>query len=113
MAEKDAGKSPPKSPPPRPPALQATCPDAVGDPPSDWESQLPRAVPPVEGPPATSPPSGKMPPSPWPAGPAKFSWYLPLPLAGAYPTGVFIPKDFSYEKYVDVILFFHGNKRGP
>src|SRR5262245_18336033 len=99
-----------KSPPPRPPSTQATCPDTVGDPPADWGGQLPRGVPPVEGPPAAPPLSDKMPSPSWPAGPERFTWYLPLPLAGAYPTGVFIPQGFSYGRDVDVILFFHGNK---
>src|SRR4051812_49060784 len=92
MGEKSAAKSPPK-----PPTLQASCPDTVADPTADWEGQLPPGVPPVEG----------------PAGPAKFTRYFPLPLAGAYPTGVFVPQGFSYGEKVDVILFFHGNKRGP
>jgi hypothetical protein len=48
-----------------------------------------------------------------PGGPAKFTRYFPLPLAGTYPTGVFIPQGFTYGRSVDVILFFHGNKRGP
>src|SRR5262245_41288717 len=96
MGEKSTAKSPPKS-RPKPPALQTSCPATVADPPADWEGQLPPSVPPVEG----------------PAGPADVTRYLPLPLAGAYPTGVFIPQAFSYDRNVDVILFFHGNRRGP
>jgi hypothetical protein len=106
------GKRAEKSPPPKTPALQATCPDIIGDPPADWVGQLPPGVPPLEGPTATAPLADKMPVSTWPAGPARFTWYFPLLLEGAYPTGVFIPKGFSYGRDVDVILFFHGNKRG-
>jgi hypothetical protein len=100
-----------KSPRPNPPALQSTCPDTVSDPPADWKGQLPQGVPPLEGPSVSDPLFDKF--SPWPTGPGKRTWYFPLPLAGAYPTGVFIPPGFSYGRNVDVILFFHGNKRGP
>jgi hypothetical protein len=76
------------------------CPD-VGPFPSDYSDLLPKGVPPFE----TSANSA----------PASKTWYFPIRLAAGNPTGVFIPKDFTYpkrEETVDVILFFHGNKVG-
>jgi hypothetical protein len=45
--------------------------------------------------------------------PAGKTWYFPIRLDAANPTGVFVPQQFGFRKdgkKVDVILFFHGNK---
>ena len=64
---------------------------------------LPTGVPDVQKPGATS------------VGPPEATYYFPIPLGGSTPsqpvTGVFLPNGFSYGN-VDVILFFHGNRRG-
>jgi hypothetical protein len=77
---------------------KSKCPD-VGDFPDDYSSLLPKGanVPSSE----TSPP-GK-------------TWYFPIRLDRAAPTGVFVPQHFVFPKpgeKVDVILFFHGSKVG-
>ena len=75
---------------------KTTCAD-VGDLPADYSNLLPKHanVPQYE----TDPP-GK-------------TWYFPIRLDAANPTGVFVPQHFGLSKdgnKVDVILFFHGNK---
>lgn len=71
----------------------------VGDLPDDYSGLLPKGanVPTSE----TSPP-GK-------------TWYFPIRLERATPTGVFVPQHFVFPKQggkVDIILFFHGSKVG-
>src|SRR5262249_45633693 len=50
-------------------------------------------------------------------GPPEATYYFPIPLGGKTPghpvTGVFLPNGFTFAKEMDVILFFHGNQRGP
>src|SRR5262249_30273823 len=50
-------------------------------------------------------------------GPPEATYYFPIPLGGNTPahpvTGVYLPNGFTYAKEMDVILFFHGNQRGP
>jgi hypothetical protein len=82
----------------------ANCPK-VGTLPQDYSSKLPRGVPPVERAPTSLFPYQVI-------GPADTTWYFPIDLPGTNPTGVFIPQGFAYGSQVDVILFFHGNKRG-
>lgn len=82
----------------------ADCPK-VGTLPQDYSSKLPKGVPPVERAPTSMFPSQVI-------GPADTTWYFPIDLPGASPTGVFIPQGFGYQSEVDVILYFHGNKRG-
>jgi len=82
----------------------ADCPK-VGALPQDYSSKLPRGVPPVERAPTSLFPYQVI-------GPADATWYFPIELPGTSPTGVFLPQGFSYGSQVDVILYFHGNKRG-
>jgi hypothetical protein len=82
----------------------STCPD-VGDLPDAYSRRLPRGVPAAERPPTSLFPFQT-------PGPPDVTWYFPINLPKTNPTGVFIPKDFSYPNEVDVILFFHGNKQG-
>ena len=77
----------------------------VGTLPQDYSSKLPKGVPPVERAPTSMAPFQVI-------GPADTTWYFPLDLPGTSPTGVFIPQGFGYQSEVDVILYFHGNKRG-
>jgi hypothetical protein len=84
-------------------AVANTCAD-VGDFPSDYSNLLPKGanVPAFETSSTNSAPASK-------------TWYFPIRLDAANPTGVFIPQDFTYPnkgEKVDVILFFHGNKVG-
>jgi hypothetical protein len=82
----------------------ADCPK-VGTLPQDYSSKLPKGVPPVERAATSLFPYQVI-------GPADTTWYFPIDLPGTSPTGVFIPQGFAYGSQVDVILFFHGNKRG-
>jgi hypothetical protein len=81
-----------------------TCPD-VGDLPENYSDRLSRRVPAIERP-STSDIPCQFP------GPAEVTWYFPIDLPQTNPTGVFIPRGFSYAPEIDVILFFHGNKQG-
>lgn len=82
----------------------ANCPK-VGALPQDYSSKLPAGVPPVQRAPTSMFPYQVI-------GPADTTWYFPIDLPGTSPTGVFIPQGFAYGAQVDVILYFHGNKRG-
>jgi hypothetical protein len=76
----------------------AKCAD-VGDLPDDYSSLLPKTA---NVPKSETAPPGK-------------TWYFPIRLDKASPTGVFIPQHFVAPKKgekVDVILFFHGSKVG-
>ena len=71
----------------------------VGDLPQDYSKLLPKGA---NVPPSEADPPGK-------------TWYFPIRLDAAHPTGVFVPQHFVAPKdgkKVDVILFFHGNKVG-
>src|SRR4051794_31796720 len=61
----------------------------------DYSKQLPRGVPSAERPPTGFFPYQSI-------GPGDVTWYFPLPLDKTNPTGVFVPKGFSYGKVVDV-----------
>jgi hypothetical protein len=70
-----------------------------------YVAQLPRNVPPIEGPfdekyPSTSP------------GPPTITYYFPISLDMCNPTGVFFPQRFGFQGDIDVILYFHGWKDG-
>jgi hypothetical protein len=74
----------------------------------DYLDKLPANVPPIEHPLWAAHPSD-------PGGPAEVTYYFPIevmPSGQDNATGVFFPAGFTFPDEINVILYFHGHKKG-